>query len=99
MLVFKSSENVFILLIYIWAIFLERPSLAAAWSIPFVKNSKTVPSVKVVLEPPEDPFPQISALIQVLEKQRIRYAVHIECILLATNHSRIIFIFSAQKGQ
>lgn len=45
---------------------------ATGWLIPFVKNSKTMPSVKVMLEPPEDPLPQVSTTIQLLEKQRIR---------------------------
>jgi hypothetical protein len=32
-----------------------------------------MPSVKVVLEPPEDPLPQVSDSIQSLERSRLKY--------------------------
>ncbi|CEM32289.1 unnamed protein product [Vitrella brassicaformis CCMP3155] len=42
------------------------------WPIPFVKNSQTLPSIEVRLAPPEDPLPQVSAEIALLDRARLR---------------------------
>lgn len=42
------------------------------WPVDFEYNSKSLPSIEVKLSPPENPLPQISAEIKILESSRLK---------------------------
>lgn len=42
------------------------------WPVSFTKTSKTVPTIELRLNPPEDPYPQVSAALQLLEREDMR---------------------------
>lgn len=42
------------------------------WPIDFEYNSKSLPSIEVKLSPPENPLPQVSAEIKMLESSRLK---------------------------
>ncbi|SPJ11289.1 blood stage antigen 41-3 precursor [Plasmodium sp. DRC-Itaito] len=42
------------------------------WPIDFEYNSKSLPSIEVKLSPPENPLPQVSAEIKILESARLK---------------------------
>ncbi|EPR64842.1 putative blood stage antigen 41-3 precursor [Toxoplasma gondii GT1] len=45
---------------------------SSEWPIPFKQNAQTLPSIEVKLAPPEDPLPQVTGEIQLLERARMR---------------------------
>lgn len=50
----------------------ENQFFGTNWPISFKRNARTLPSIEVRLDPPEDPLPQVSAEILLLERSRLR---------------------------
>lgn len=53
-------------------LFLLLFSHGISWPIAFKKNSKSMPSIELRLAAPEDPLPQVSASVQLLERERMK---------------------------
>jgi len=50
----------------------QTSKAGASWPIKFKQNAETLPSIEIKLAPPEDPLPQVTAEVQLLERSRMR---------------------------